>query len=231
MSELLYSVTIKELPADERPRERLEQYGPDPLSTAELVAILLNSGYRNVSALQLALHLLQKYSGLVGLARAELDALKAEKGVGLAKAARLAAAIELGRRLASSGIQDRPLVTSPEQAADVVMQRYGDREREHFGLLALDTKNRVIKEVVVSIGTLNGSMAHPREIFRPAILANAAAVILFHNHPSGDPTPSQNDISVTRRLMEAGRMMGVEVLDHVVVARNRFVSIKRQKLV
>ena len=112
----------------------------------------------------------------------------------LAKAARLVAAFELGRRLASTDAADRPVVTTPEQAAALLMSRYGDRTREHFGLLALDTKNKVIKEVVVSVGTLDGSMAHPREVFRPAILANAAAVILFHNHPSGDPTPSETEI-------------------------------------
>jgi DNA repair protein RadC len=231
MNRVEYHVTIKELPADERPRERLEHYGVGALSTAELVAILLNSGYRNVSALQLAQYLLQSNGGLVGLAKAELDALRSEKGVGLAKAARLIAAFELGRRLASADAADRALVTSPEQAAAVIVPKYGDREREHFGLLALDTKNRVIKEVVVSVGTLDGSIAHPREIFRPAILANAAAVILFHNHPSGDPTPSETDVQVTKRLADAGRMMGVEILDHIVVARNRFISLKRQKLI
>lgn len=231
MSDLHYSVTIKELPSDERPRERLARYGSDALSRAELVAIILNSGYRNVSALQLAQYLLHTHGGLVGLARTELDALRAEKGVGLAKAARLVAAFELGRRLASTDAADRPVVTTPEQAAALLMSRYGDRTREHFGLLALDTKNKVIKEVVVSVGTLDGSMAHPREVFRPAILANAAAVILFHNHPSGDPTPSETDIQVTKRLVEVGKMMGMEVLDHIIVARNRFISLKRQKAI
>ena len=225
-----YNVTIKEMPSEERPRERLLKYGPEALSTAELVAILLGIGFRNVSALQLAQLLLQRHGGIVGLANLELDALRNEKGLGPAKASQLAAAFELGRRLAAAHGGDRPQVTTPEEAAALLMPRYGDRSQENFGLLALDTKNRVLKEAVVSVGTLDGAIVHPREVFRPAILANAAAVILFHNHPSGDPTPPGDDARITERLRRAGETLGLEVLDHVVVARNRFLSMRRQGL-
>ena len=227
MNEPGYKYTIKELPADERPRERLQQYGAESLGTAELVAIVLAQGFRNVSAVDLAQHLLGSHGGLVGLAKLDFETLRGEKGIGLAKAAQLCAAFELGRRLARSDVLDRPLVSTPEQAAELLMPRYGDRKQEHLGLLALDSKNRVLKEEVVSVGTLDSSLAHPREVFRPAIVANAASVILFHNHPSGDTTPSAKDGEITRRLAEAGRTLGLEVVDHIVVARNRFASLRR----
>ncbi|HUX06456.1 MAG TPA: DNA repair protein RadC [Acidobacteriota bacterium] len=227
MSDSAYSYTIKELPAEERPRERLQRFGPETLSNAELVAILLGHGFHKVSAIDLAQHLLNRHEGLVGLASLDFDALCAEKGIGPAKACQLAAAIELGRRLARSDKPERPEVKTPEQAAALLTPRYGDRSKEHVGLLALDAKNRVVKEIVVSVGTLDGSLVHPREVFRPAVLANACAVILFHNHPSGDTEPSAKDIEVTHRLAEAGKVMGLELVDHIIVARNRFVSLRR----
>jgi DNA repair protein RadC len=230
MNDLRYKITIKELPADERPRERLQKYGPSSLSNAELVAILLGGGFQNFSALSLAQHMLQEHEGLLGLSKAGMEELCSSKGIGLAKACQLIAAFELGRRVAGSSEAERPVVTSPESAAAILMPRYGHRSKEHVGLLALDTKNKVIKEAVVSIGILDGSLVHPREVFRPAILANAAAVLLFHNHPSGDPTPSKKDIELTARLQEAGKLMGMEMLDHIVVARSRFVSLKKQGL-
>lgn len=225
-----YNYMIKDLPEGERPRERLRKYGPEALSNSELVAILLGIGFRNVSALDLAQHLLQNHNGIVGLAKMDLDALCKEKGIGLAKGAQLTAAFELGRRLASASLEDRPTVTTPEQAAALLMPRYGDKRQETVGFLALDTKNRVLKEAVVSTGTIDTAIVHPREVFRPAILADACAVIVFHNHPSGDPTPSKKDAEITKRLMEAGKMLGLEVVDHIIVARNRFVSMRRQNL-
>jgi len=227
MSEPNYSYTIKELPVEERPRERLQRHGPESLGTAELVAILLGVGFREVSAIDLAHHLLGRHGGLLGLAKLEFDELRAEKGIGLAKAAQLAAAFELGRRLARRDGTDRPQITNPEQAAALLIPRYGDRKQEHLGLLALDSKNRVLKEIVVSVGTINSSLAHPREVFRPAIMANACSVILFHNHPSGDTEPSGVDEEITRRLAKAGNLMGLEVTDHIIVARNRFASLRR----
>jgi DNA repair protein RadC len=230
VNKVAYTTTIKELPADDRPRERLRAFGPAALSNAELIAILLGGGYRNFSALNLSQYLLQEHQGLTGLAEADIEALLATKGVGPAKACTLAAAFELGRRVSSGGRRERPSVTSPEDAAAVLMPRYGDKPKEHVGILALDAKNRVIKEEIVSVGILDGSMVHPREVFRPAVLSNAAAVILFHNHPSGDPSPSGKDVEITRRLVEAGRLMGVELLDHLVVTRQAFVSLKQRGL-
>jgi DNA repair protein RadC len=227
MSDSAYSYTIKELPAEERPRERLRYYGPETLANAELVAILLGHGFHKVSAVELAQHLLNRHDGLVGLANLDFDTLCGEKGIGPAKASQLAAAFELGRRLARSDNQERAQVKSPEQAAALLIPRYGDRAQEHVGLLALDAKSRVVKEVIVTVGTLDGSLVHPREVFRPAVLANACSIILFHNHPSGDIEPSVKDIEITRRLMEAGRVMGLEVADHIIVARNRFASLRR----
>lgn len=230
MQDFNYSVAIKELPADDRPRERLQQYGPAALSNAELIAILLGGGFRNFSALNLGQHLLHEHDGLVGLSKAGMEELRKTKGVGMAKACQLLATFELGKRLAGSGAQDRPSLSSPEEVAAILMPRYGDETKEHVGILALDTKNRLIKEEVVSIGILDGSMVHPREVFRPAILCNAAGIILFHNHPSNDPTPSAKDIDLTNRLVTAGRLMGLELLDHIVVGRNKFISLRRQGL-
>jgi DNA repair protein RadC len=227
MSKSAYSYTIKELPADERPRERLQRYGPETLAQTELVAILLGHGFHRVSAVELAQHLLNRHGGLVGLANLDFAALCAEKGIGPAKASQLAAAFELGRRLARSDTPERAQVKSPEQAAALLIPRYGDRAQEHVGLLALDAKSRVVKEVVVTVGTLDGSLVHPREVFKAALLANACSVILFHNHPSGDCEPSAKDIEITRRLTEAGLTMGIEVADHIIVARNRFASLRR----
>lgn len=230
MSSVEYTITIKELPEDDRPRERLEAYGPGALSNAELIAILLGGGYRNFSALNLAQHLLQQFDGLAGISRADLDELRAAKGIGLAKASSLLAAAELGRRVASTGKRERPQISSPKAAGDLLIPKYGDLPKENVGILALDTKNRVIREEVISVGTLDGSMVHPREVFRPALMSNAAAVILFHNHPSGDATPSSKDISITRRLVDAGKLMGMELLDHIIVTRTTVVSLKERGL-
>lgn len=230
MSELQYTITIKELPEEDRPRERLQQYGPSSLSNSELVAILLGGGFRNVSALSLAQLLLQENGGLKELSHAHLEKLTVQKGVGIAKACCLVAAFELGRRAARSSGHERPSIKTPEDAAALLMPKYGNLEKETVGVLILDTKNKVIKDEVVSIGILDGSMVHPREVYRSAVISNAAGIILFHNHPSGDPTPSEKDIAVTRRISEAGKIMGLELLDHIIVARDRFVSLKSQKL-
>lgn len=230
MDKAAYSVTIKELPQDDRPRERLEAYGTGALGNAELIAILLGGGFRNVSALGLAQKLLQDHGSIAGLARADLHALRATKGVGLAKASSLLAAFELGRRVASLGALDRTAISTPEDAAAILMPRFADLEREQVGILALDTKHRIIREEVVSIGILDGSMVHPRELFRPAIQANAAAIVMFHNHPSGDPSPSGRDLEISRRIRDAGALIGIELLDHLILARSGFVSLKRQGL-
>ena len=230
MKQSVYSTTIKELPSDDRPRERLSAYGPQALSNAELLAILLGGGFQNVSAINLAQILLNSSQSLVDLAGKEFEEFTSHKGIGEAKACTLMAAFEIGKRIASASPESSPTISSPEAAASRLMPRYGGLKQEHVGILALDTKNKVIKEVVITVGTLNGSMIHPREVFRPALQANSSSILLFHNHPSGDPAPSEKDIEITRRLAEAGKLMGIEVVDHLVISHNRFISMKKQGL-
>lgn len=230
MSHESYSTAIKELPSDDRPRERLQTFGPDSLSNAELLAILLGGGFQNVSALELAQRLLNSSSSLIDLSGKELDELTQHKGIGSAKGCTLVAAFEIGRRIAASSPEKNFTISSPEQAASRLMPKYGSRKQEHVGILALDTKNKIIREVIITVGTLNGSMIHPREVFRPALQANSSSILLFHNHPSGDPTPSEKDLEVTKRLFEAGKLMGIDLVDHLILSHNRFVSLKKQNL-
>jgi DNA repair protein RadC len=230
MSELQTATTaprrVNELPAEERPRERLARHGASSLATRELLALLLGAGSRRASVLELADGLLG--SGLRGLAARSLADLEGEHGLGRAKATRLLAALELGSRLASEGAGAAPVLRTPEDAARHLMPRYAARPVETFGLLALDVRHRLKKEAVVSVGCLTSSLVHPREVFQEGVVARAAALILFHNHPSGDPEPSSEDVALTRRLASAGMLMGIEVLDHVILGAGRFVSLKQR---
>lgn len=225
-----YTVGIKELPTEERPRERLARYGPKSLSTADLLAIVLRTGTARMSAITLAQSLLSEHGGLHGVAGASVDELARMKGVGPVKAVQIAACVELGARLAAESGRDRPEIRCPDDAAALVMADLRHTTKEHFVSLLLDTKNRVIRKMTVSVGTLDTSVVHPREVFRDAIAASAASVIVAHNHPSGDPTPSPEDRKVTARLVEAGRLLGIDVLDHIIVGDGRHVSLKEQGL-
>jgi DNA repair protein RadC len=216
---------VRDLPAEERPRERLFRHGASALSNRELLALLVGTGTRGASALDLAERLLA--DGLRGLAGAGLLDLRTP-GLGQAKAARVVAALELGARLASESPSAAPILGRPEAAGRYLLPRYGARPVETFGLLALDVRHRLRREVVVSVGCLTSSLVHPREVFREAVSARAAAILLFHNHPSGDPEPSAEDLSLTRRLASAGSLMGIEVLDHLVLGAGRFVSLKQR---
>ena len=220
--------TIKDLPVDSRPRERMAARGPASLSNAELLAIILRTGSREQTALDLASRMLAEDGGLRFLAEATLEELSRFKGVGLAKAAQLKAALELGRRLASQAPEYRPVIRCPEDAANLVMEEMRYLDRETFRLICLNTKNQVVKVELVSQGSLNSSLVHPREVFKTAISRSAAALILVHNHPSGDPTPSPEDLEITRRLIEVGQLVGIEVLDHIVVGHHRYVSLKER---
>jgi DNA repair protein RadC len=222
-----YTVAIKEMPSEERPRERLQRYGAQALSTAELLAIVLRTGTKERSAIGLAEHLLSVHGGLRGVANASVDELALVKGLGPVKGVQIAACVELGRRLAAHTDDSRPCIRTPEDVAHLLMPKLRDARKENFVALLMDTKNRVVKEVIVSVGTLDASIVHPREVFKDAVASSAAAVIVAHNHPSGDPTPSPEDRQVTARLCEAGRVMGIEVLDHVVVGDGRWVSLKQ----
>ena len=220
-----YTITIKEMPSDERPRERLEKYGASALSTAELLAIHFRTGTKERSAVGLGELLLSEFGGIKGVANASIVELIRVKGIGKVKAIEIAASVELGRRLAAHISVDRPFIKGPRDVEYLLMPEMRDQTKEIFKTLSLDSKNRLLKAETISVGTLSSSLAHPREVFRSAILANAASVIIVHNHPSGDPTPSQEDISVTKRLCEAGKLIGIEVLDHVILGDNRSVSL------
>ncbi|HDN78881.1 MAG TPA: JAB domain-containing protein [Chloroflexi bacterium] len=228
--EVEYHPTIKELPEAERPRERLKLYGPGALSTAELLAIILRTGVEGESVLALASRLIARYGGLVGLAGADFADLCAEKGVGPAKAAQLKAAFELGRRLLVASPQERPLVRSPADAANLLMLEMGFLAKEHLKTVLLDSKNRVLGIPTICVGGLNIAAVQVGEIFREAIKANAAAIIVVHNHPSGDPTPSPEDIVLTRQIVQAGELLGIEVLDHIIIGQQRYVSLRERRM-
>ncbi len=225
-----YRVAIKNMPAELRPRERLLKEGPQFLSDIELLAIMLRTGSTDASAVELATALLGYFGGLKQLLGASVEELSAFKGVGPAKVAQVKAALELGRRVAMATAWDRPSIKSPENAAALVMEEMRHLDREHFWALLLNTKNQLLARETISIGTLNSSAIHPRELFKAAIKRSAAGVILVHNHPSGDPTPSRQDIEVTRRLVEAGNIIGINVLDHLVIGDNKFISFKAEGL-
>ncbi|MFZ5647051.1 MAG: RadC family protein [Bacillota bacterium] len=221
-----YHAKIKDMPVDQRPRERLIREGVRSLSDAELLAILLRTGYAEKSAMELATDVLSLYSGLKNIIQAGVEELSAIKGMGPVKAAQLKAALEIGRRVATVSESQRPSIKGPEDAAFMVMEDMRHLDREHFCVLLLNTKHQVVARETISVGTLNSSVVHPRELFKAAIKRSAAAVILVHNHPSGDPTPSREDREITRRLREAGTIIGIEVLDHIVIGDNKFVSLK-----
>jgi len=239
-------LTIKDIPAGERPRERLGQLGPAALSLAELIAILVGSGSQGVTAVELGQRLLsygatrqgqaptktgaaQEALALRFLASATTHDLCDIPGIGEAKAAVLVAAVELGRRLASRRTE-RVVVTSPQDVPGLFMEEMRPLEKEEFRVLLLDTKNHVMGSELCSVGSLSSSIVHPREVFKAAVRRAAASVVLVHNHPSGDPTPSREDIDVTHRLIEAGKLIGIEVLDHIIIGDNRYVSFREQGL-
>lgn len=222
-------LTIKDLPPAERPRERLLSRGHAALSDAELLAILLRTGTSKETAVQLAERILVEFGGLQELPRRTADELTSLDGVGPAKAVTLLAAAELAVRLAARRRAEVP-VGSPADVAGLVMEEMRNYRREHFRVVMLDVKNRVLGVEEVSIGSLNTSLVHPREVFRPAVVKSCAGIILIHNHPSGDPTPSSEDLEVTRRLCEAGKLMGIEVLDHVVIGDGKFFSFREKGL-
>jgi DNA repair protein RadC len=227
----MYTVhRIKDMRSDDRPRERLEKQGSQALSNPELLAIILGKGAPGINAVQLAQELLEQFGGLSGIHRADYDDLVKTRGIGPAKAAQLRAAVELGRRLAVSVLEDRPAIQSPEQAAELVMYEMGALNQEHLRVLLLDTRNHLLRISEVYQGSLNTSLIRIGEVFRDAVRDNAASVIVVHNHPSGDPTPSPEDVVVTRAMVEAGGLLDIEVLDHLVIGTGRFVSLKSKGL-
>jgi len=214
-----------------RPRERLLKEGAGALSEIELLAILLGTGSSETTVLELASLILSRFKSLRLLVDATIEELSEIKGVGLAKASQVKAALELAKRLSRFTGQPLPVIKSPGDAAGLVMDEMRHLDREHFRALLLNTRNQVIANDEVSIGTLNTSSVHPRELFRNAIKRSAASLVLVHNHPSGDATPSKEDLDVTRRLSEAGKIIGIEVLDHIIIGDNKFTSFKAEGLI
>jgi DNA repair protein RadC len=217
-----YRVRMKDLPKVLQPREKFDRLGPENLSESDLLALILRTGTTGMNVVELAETLLMTYGSLSALARASTIELQKIHGIGKEKAKILKATLEMGKRLVQESVGENPRIATPEEAAAVLRERARSLDREVFWVLLLDIKNRLLTPPCeVSKGTLNSSLVHPREIFKPAVHHSAANVILAHNHPSGDPSPSSQDIKLTKKLVEAGRMMGIEVLDHVIIGRKR----------
>jgi DNA repair protein RadC len=225
-----YTPMLRDLPMDMRPRERMLMAGPGALSNAELLAILLRTGVAGESVVHVAENLLVRFGGLPGIAQANFEELCSVNGVGGAKATQLKAALEIGRRLLLALPQDRLQIRSPGDVADLCMLEMSLLEQEHMRAVLLDTKNNVLRVAQIYAGSLNTAVVRVGEVFREAIRANCASIIVVHNHPSGDPTPSPEDVRVTEMLVEAGKLLDVAVLDHVVIGRNRYVSLKERGL-
>jgi len=220
---------LREVEPHDRPREKLARLGVAGLSDHELVALVLSVGTRRAGALALGASVIAATGGLRGLARAGLAQLSHVAGLGPARAARLVAALELGRRALQRSADERPQFGLPADVARWLLPQFGARPVEQFGAVLLDTKNRLLKVALVSFGSLDATVVLPRDVFREAAMSGAAAVVLFHNHPSGDPAPSVDDVAVTRRMTTAGQVMGIEVLDHVILGDARYFSFKENR--
>ena len=226
-----YQPMIRDMPQGERPRERLRDYGPKLLSNTELIAILLRTGIQGENVLAMSNRLLTHFKGLDGLGRSTFAELCAERGLSEAKTCQLMAALELGRRFISLAPQDRAVINSPQDVANLLQAEMSALEQEHLRVLLLNTKNQVLNTVEVYVGNVNSSIVRPSEVFRPAVRDNAPSIIIVHNHPSGDPTPSPEDAAITRELVAAGKLLGIELLDHLVIGSGgRYVSLNEKKL-
>ena len=222
--------TIKEMPEDLRPRERLEYVGAGALSVAELLAIILRTGGRGENVIRQSERLLTEFNGLPGLAQASFEELTRAHGVGKAKVTQIKAALELGRRLLLAAPLERDKIQSPSDVANLLMLEMGLLEREQVRVVLLDTKNNVQRTPVVYSGSLNAAVIRVAEIFTEAVRANSASLIVVHNHPSGDPTPSPEDVQVTKQIVAAGKLLQIDVLDHLIITRDKFVSLKERRL-
>jgi len=230
MPERPNSYRISEIAPSERPRERLAKLGPQALSNAEILAILLRVGVQGENAIQVGLRLLGRFGSLMGLQRASYDELQSEFGVGPAKAAQLKAAIELGRRLLIEEFGEMPTINSPKDAADLVMYEMSALSREQLRVMLLNTRNQVLEIKTLYQGSLNSSTVRVGEVFKQAIIKDSAAAIILHNHPSGSPDPSPDDVTLTRALIAAGNILDIQILDHIVIGNGRFVSLKERRL-
>jgi len=225
-----YKIGMKDVPPEERPRERMIRHGVESLSNSELLSALLGSGSTKENVLQVSGRMLAKYS-LGELSRAGVNELKGVLGIGDAKACRITAAMELGKRAVSEKETAAGFIDGPDDVARMMMPRMRNLKKEFFRGIYLNSKKRILKEEVISVGGLNTNNAHPREVFGPAMRESAAALVLVHNHPSGDPSPSRDDIIVTRKLLRAGRILGIDVLDHVIIGDGVYASLKEGRLI
>lgn len=224
--------TIKDLPLSERPQEKLISYGVESLSNAELLALIIKIGNLEETAVEVAQKILNKDNrGIAYLSDVTLQELMQVKGIGESKASQILAAIEIGKRLNRVGPQDKIKVSSPIVLVNLLMDEMRYLCKEYFKIAILDTKNQILSIETISIGTLNASIVHPRDVYKVAIKKNANSIILIHNHPSGDPNPSNEDISITNRLIDAGNLIGIKVLDHIIIGDNKYISFKEKNLV
>ncbi len=222
-------ITTKNMPTSIRPRERLRDYGASKLSTAELIAIILGTGTRGVTSTRLAEKIVEEFDEGAGrLGRLELEELAEIQGIGEAKASQILAAIELGRRVAQAKPSSRVSLAAPAKVAELLMPRMRDYEREHFVALIVDAKIRLKKEVEVAVGGLTAAIINPRDLYKQAIRANGSGLIVAHNHPSGEVAPSREDIILTKRLSEAGKILGIDFHDHIIIGDGRWMSLKEQ---
>jgi len=225
------SFTVHDLPLNERPRERLLKLGSEVLSAQEILALILGRGIKGESVMVTSQKLLSRFGNLKGIANASVEELMQINGIGPAKTAQIKAALELSKRLeADVGEKPKPMLKSPEDVAAVVRSQLKGKKKEHFLVLCLDTRNRLINCKPVSIGSLDTSIVHPREVFKEAVSSSASSVIFVHNHPSGDPEPSQEDVELTKRLAKAGEIIGIDVLDHIIVCDKSYLSLKAKNL-
>ncbi len=223
--------TIKELPKEERPRERLLKKGSKFLSTAELLALIISTGSRKRTAVELAKDLLSNFGGLKGIIDLSCEELKEIKGIGTAKAAKISAAVELAGRITAIQDEKRDIINSPIKAVELLSSEMRFLKQEVLKAVLLNVKNRVIAVPEISRGGLSSSIVHPREVFREAIRRSSAAVILVHNHPSGDPTPSADDLNITKKLVQSGEIIGIKVVDHIIIAGDKYTSFKEENLI
>lgn len=225
------SFTVRDLPKSERPRERLIKFGPEALSAQELLALIIGRGIPKKSVMNIAQELLARFGNIKAISQASIEALSEIKGVGLAKAAQLKACFELGKRQDLEPELKNYDIKNPQSVVKAIRASIKDKAKEHFKLILLDTRNKIIGISTISIGTLNASLVHPREVFKEAIIHNSASVVLAHNHPSGDPEPSDEDLTITKRLVDSGKILGIEVIDHIIIGKTNFSSFKERGLI
>lgn len=226
-----FNYRISDMAEDDKPRERLAKQGSEALNNGELIAILLRTGVKGKNAIQIANNLLFKYKGLRGIYRAPFSELRGEFGLGLAKAATIKAAIELGHRLSLESPEEKRSISSPKDAADLLLHSMGGLEQEEFRIMLLDRRNKLITTETLYRGSVSSSQIRIAEVFKEGVRKNCSAIILFHNHPSGDPDPSNDDISVTRGIIQAGKILEIEVLDHIIIGNNCWYSMKEHGVV